>query len=260
MLGKSLLRLGRREEALALLHRALQCNARDGDAWHGLGQAALAEGRVSDAVEALTHGLQNDAQLVGCYSDLGVALGRAGRWSEAVQYQFSALRLQANGEELLNQMGGRPPVLDGMPRLVVFECRLGHALNGRGEPRGAAAAYRDASQRCPEWPDLFAARAWTLITEPDPNRRDAQEAYELASQAVEGVGEPPAQLLHVLAAAEAARGDFTAATKTAQRALNRASADGDLTLANTVREHLRLFEQRRPVAGSGPELRAADRS
>ncbi len=257
MIGKALLRLGQREEARAALHQALQCDPRESDAWHGLGLLALAQGQVREAIEDLTQGVQYGPELVTCHSDLGVALGRAGRWAEAVARQMVAIRQQTNGEEVLAKMGGRPPVQFGVPRLVIFRCRLAYALNRRNERRLAGVAYREAHERHPQWPDDFARRAWTLLTDPDPNRRDPQTAYELASQAVEGVGDPSAQLLDVLAAAEAARGDFAAAARTAQQALDKASAAGDMVLANVVRDHLRLYEQRKPVGATAPERPAA---
>jgi hypothetical protein len=146
---------------------------------------------------------------------------------------------------------------DGVPRLVIFECRLAYALNHRGDYRGAAAAYRSARERDSHWPERFATRAWTLLTDADPSRRDAQTAYELARQASDAVGDPPARMLDVFAAAEAARGDFAAAAQTAQRALDKASAAGDVALAKQVRDHLRLYEQRKPVSPSAPEPQGA---
>src|SRR5262249_9664318 len=123
--------------------------------------------------------------------------------------------------------------------------------------RGAAAAYRSARERDSHWPDHFAARAWTLLTDPDPSRRDPQTAYELARQASDAVGDPPARLLGVFAAAEAAPGRLAAAAQTAQRALDKASAAGDVALAKQVRDHLRLYEQRKPVGASSPERQGA---
>ena len=55
-----------------------------------------------------------------------------------------------------------------------------------------------------------------------------------------------------LAAALAARGDFDEAVRTGQRALDKATAAGDVTSANNIRDHLLLYQERKPVLGSSP--------
>jgi tetratricopeptide (TPR) repeat protein len=260
MLGHALLRLHQRDLALPALQKALQYNPQDGDAWYALGLAAMACGQVDEAIAALSEGLRCKPNLVSCASDLGVALGRAGRWPEAAELHFAALRMQTEGEAVLKQMHGRAPMQDGIPRRVILECRLAGALNRRGDHHGAAIAYRDAREVCPEWPNEFAARAWRLINDADPDRRDTQTGCELARLAVEGSNDRPARLLDVLAAAEAAQGDLAAAGRTAQRALDKSSAAGDASLSKTIRDHLRRHEQHGPVAPAGAESHTADES
>jgi protein O-mannosyl-transferase len=250
MLGYGLWRQGRRQEAVETFDAALRRNPAQGVAWRGLGLARLAEGRVGEAIEALEKAVSCNPQQVNAYSDLGVALGRAGRWAEAVSFHLAAFQAQAKGEQKLREMHGRPGLVDGLPRLVVFECRLAFALNHCGDRRSAAAAYRDARERHPHWPEEFAAKAWRLATDPDANLRDPQQAYELAGQAVEGEANPPAPLLDALAAALAARGDFEEAARTAQRALDRAAAAGDLALANAIRDRLQLYQHGKPALPS----------
>jgi hypothetical protein len=98
---------------------------------------------------------------------------------------------------------------------------------------------------------VFTARAWKLATDEDAGRRDPQAAYELASQAVDGAGDPPAHLLDVLAATEAARGNFAEATATAKRALERASAGGDTAQVKAIRGRLQRYAEKRPACASG---------
>src|SRR5439155_17346614 len=120
--------------------------------------------------------------------------------------------------------------------LALYECRLAFALDHGGQPRAAAEFYRAADECDARWPEEFAARAWRLATDPNPDLRDPQQAYELAAQAVAGVADPAAPLLDALAAALAARGDFEEAARTGQRALDKATAAGDVTLANGIRD------------------------
>src|SRR5581483_8248774 len=102
------------------------------------------------------------------------------------------------------------------------------------------------------WPEEFAARAWRLATDPNPELRDPQQACELAEQAVAGVADPSAHLLDALAAALAARGDFEEAAHTAQSALDKATAAGDVTLVSGIRDRLALYRGRKPVVSSCP--------
>jgi hypothetical protein len=56
--------------------------------------------------------------------------------------------------------------------------------------------------------------------------------------------------LDALAAADAARGDFAEATATARRAIDKATAVGDVTLASAIRDRLQLYTQNKPASAS----------
>jgi tetratricopeptide (TPR) repeat protein len=252
MMGQALWRQGRRAEALEALRQALAHDPRQADAWHGLGTAHLAQERPTEAIEALQEALRLKPALVSVRSELGVALGRLGRWAEAASCQWDAVRMQEDGERQLAAMGGRAPAPEGIPPLVIYQCRLAYALHYCGQHRAVAEFYRAAGQREPRWPEEFAAKAWRLATDPDPDRRDLQQACELAEQAVAGVADPSAHLLDALAAALAARGDFEEAVRTGQSALDKATAAGDATLAGGIRDRLALYRGHKPIVGSCP--------
>jgi tetratricopeptide (TPR) repeat protein len=252
MLGQVLWREGRRAEALEALRQALARDPRQADAWHGLGVAHLAQGRPAEAIEPLQEALRLKPALVSARSELGLALGRLGRWGEAASCQWDAVQLQEDGERQLTALGGRAPAPEGIPPLVLYQCRLAYALHYCGQPRAAAEFYRAARQCEPRWPEEFAARAWRLATDPDPGLRDPRQACELAEQAVAGAADPSAHLLDALAAALAARGDFEEAVQTGQSALDKATAAGDTTLANGIRDRVALYRGRKPVVGSSP--------
>jgi tetratricopeptide (TPR) repeat protein len=250
MLGQALWADGQRAEAIATLQAALDADPRQAHAWYGLGVAYLAQGRTDEAIEALTRALRFKPELVAAYSELAVALGRAGRWTDAVMSQATALRMQEDWEQHLAKMGGRVSTPGGIPPRVSYECRLAYALACCGDRLGAAETYGVATGHAPRWPEQFAARAWTLATDSEAGRRDPQTAYELASQAVDGAGDPSASLLDALAVAEAARGNFAEATATARRALDKAMAAGDSTLANAIRDRVNLYAEKRLVPAS----------
>jgi tetratricopeptide (TPR) repeat protein len=252
MLGQAVWRQGRRPEGVEVLERALARDSRQADAWHGLGVAYLAQGRGAEAIEALQQTLRYNPRQLSARSELGVALGRAGRWGEAVPCHLEAVQTLDRSEKQLAAMGGRIPDVDGIPQLVLFQCRLAYALHFCGQQRAAVEFYRAAGEHDPRWPEQFAAKARQLAADPDPGLRDPQQACELAEQAVAGVADPPADLLDTLAVALAARGDFDEATRTGQQALDKATAAGDITVANGIRDRLLLYQERKPVPRSCP--------
>jgi Flp pilus assembly protein TadD len=161
-----------------------------------------------------------------------------------------ALQMQREREARLGRMGGRISTPDFIGPRVCYECRLGFALACCGDRPGAREAYAAATALEPRWPDAFAAKAWKLATDSNSSRRDPQTAYELASQAVDGAGEPSALLLDALAAAEAARGNFREATVTARRALEKAWTAGDIALVKAIQQRVRLYAARKPACAS----------
>ncbi len=156
-------------------------------------------------------------------SDLGVALDRHGQCAEAVSQHFAALQIQLQRDHLLAARNVRAPTTETVPRAVILRCRLAYALDHRGDHTGAKEFYSAALRRDPGWPEKCAVKAWRLATDPNPDLRDAPEAYDLADQAVSAVGDPSASQLDTLAAAEAAAGKFLEAVRTEQQALDKAS-------------------------------------
>jgi tetratricopeptide (TPR) repeat protein len=251
-LGLALWREGRRREAGEQFKAALRINPKDADAWNGLGVARLAEGEVEEAVEDFGKALQYKPQLGKAYSNLGVALGRLGEWGRAVSCHAAAVRQADQAEQLVAEMNGHLLEADSIAGAVLFRCRLAFALRQIGADQDAAAVYRTASHRDPDWPTKFTAEAWRLATAADPDARDPQFAYEFASQALAAVADPPAAMLDVLAATHAALGRFPEAVRTAQQALALASSGPDPALAHSLRDHLRRYEQGQAVTTPDP--------
>jgi tetratricopeptide (TPR) repeat protein len=252
-LGLALWQEGERPEAVDAFQAALRRDPQQAEAWHGLGVAHLAQGRLDEATEAFDKALRSNPQLVKAYSDLGTAFARRRHWDTAVRYHATAVRVQEQGGDLLEKMTGPVPAPDSVPDIVTFRCRLAFALHELGNRQAAEQAYRAALQRDPGWPGKYTAKAWRLATHPDANLRDPRLAYELASQAVQGTGDPSASLLDALAAAQAALGRFPEAVQTAQQALKKASAAGDPALARSIRDHLQLYEKGEPVTARPPQ-------
>jgi tetratricopeptide (TPR) repeat protein len=250
-LGRVLWRSGRHAEAVTEFQTALDLDNHDSEALNGLGVAYLADGQPDRAIEVFQKAERfqpKHVNPVNTLSNLGVALGRAGRWHEAAAYHRRALEKQDQIDEIRERLNSPTSAPEAVPLGVVFRCRLAFALNQLGDPEMAASQYRLASQRDRNWPCKFATEAWLLAVEgpvPDP-----QTANELIRQAIEGSPETTPALLDVLAATQAALGQFDTAAQTAQEALDKATASGDRTLIENVRNHLQLYRQGKAITAN----------
>jgi hypothetical protein len=86
-----------------------------------------------------------------------------------------------------------------------------------------------------------------LATCPDDRVRSAARAVQLAERASRMTGDGESEVLDTLAAAYAEAGDFDRAVATADRAAARAAQLGRTQLAETIRTHRTLFQERRPL-------------
>jgi tetratricopeptide (TPR) repeat protein len=88
--------------------------------------------------------------------------------------------------------------------------------------------------------------AWALAASPDPRILDPQEAMALAKHVVEITKQQDPLSLDVLAAAQAATGQFGAAVQTAQSAVNLANSQGKKPLAAAISQRLPFYQQGKP--------------
>lgn len=96
--------------------------------------------------------------------------------------------------------------------------------------------------------DFLKNRAWQLATDPDPEQRDAVGATELIERAIKLSSESGENLM-VLAAAQAAAGDFTTAAGTAKRARPLAKKEKDSATAGALKGHLAGYKKGHLVVG-----------
>jgi tetratricopeptide (TPR) repeat protein len=246
--GRALWRAGRREEAVKAFHAAVNLEPDLAAAWHGLALAELAEGGPSKAAATLATALRFDPDDPAVHADRAIALGRCGNWVDAVSEAETAVHDQARIDERLARMGGRPPEADSVRLLVLFNCRLGYCINESGDRSAGAETYGRALKLDPNWPRKLTARARLLATAADANLRDPRLAYELASQAIQASGDPGAEMLDVLAAAQAALGQFPEAARTAQQAVDKAAATAQPALVDAIQARLLLYKEGRTSA------------
>ncbi len=172
---------------------------------------------------------------------LGGALQAQGRLDEAARCYRRALRL----------MPDQARWLKGEQHLAATaNNNLGVLLVEQGKFDLAMEHYEQALRLEPDMAESLFGIAWLLATHPDPERRDASKAVELAERAMGLTELPVAWHFDRLAATYAAEGRFEQAQMTAEKALVLASEEGNDKLANNIRERLELYKYATPYRES----------
>jgi len=115
-----------------------------------------------------------------------------------------------------------------------------------GRPGHAAALLREALSADPASPAILGRLAWLLATSPDDSLRNGKEALALARQAHEIDQGQHVNITDALACALAENGEFSQAIALEDQAVKNAEAVKATDLANSLRSHLALFQNRLP--------------
>ena len=108
----------------------------------------------------------------------------------------------------------------------------------------ALLSFRAALALNPNDSVALGAVARLLASHPDPDKRNAGEALELANRALVQLPIPDATSLSTLAAAQAATGGFELAIATARMALSNVAPD-ERALDSSIRRQVDLYQQGR---------------
>jgi Flp pilus assembly protein TadD len=214
-LGIALTRLGRSEEGLLPLRRALALDGQDAEIHNNLGVALGSLGRSDDAIRHFRLALESSPDYAKPHSNLGLLLHQRGRLTESLPYLARAVELAPDD-----------PIIRANHANTLL--RLGRFDEGLAELR--ASLRLDPNNVVP-----LIATAWTLAKHPDPDVRDPDEAVLLADHASELSDRVDPSLLMMLADAYAAAGQPAQAEATADTAETRARAMGANALANRIR-------------------------
>ena len=224
-LGNAFAVLGQLDEAVAHFTQAFQIHP-DPRGCAYVGQLLAEKGKTEEAIAWLRDGLARKPDDICLHEGLGLLLFDQGRFAEAEPH------LRA--------------VLESEPEHVRVRCGLAAALASQGKRREADAQYRVALALNPRMPRALAGLAWLLATDADPGYRNAEEALGLAERACRETGNQTADPLDALAAACAGLGRFDEAVRAAGAAVALASATGNQTLADDIRNRLQLYKTGKP--------------
>jgi tetratricopeptide (TPR) repeat protein/mono/diheme cytochrome c family protein len=221
--------IGRPEQAATHFEAVVKLQPDSAAAHYNFGTALATIGRPADAVDQYRQALQLKPDYALAHNNLGQSLVRLGKREEGVVQFREAARLD-------------PTLADARYNLGTLDCAAGKMSEGIDE-------FRQAVRLQPDWVQAVGSLAWVLATVPSASLRNAGEAIQLAEHAAKLTDRRDAEILDVLAAAQAAAGHFDLAVTTCEAALALSPA---APLAAAISEHETLYKQGRPyVSNSG---------
>jgi tetratricopeptide (TPR) repeat protein len=200
-----------------------------------------------------------------CFADI---LAGRGQFDKAIPHYHMALRVEPDRIETLNNFALRLGAGDNLHlrdyelaiRLSEHGCRLSEwkdpqlrhtlamahtnlavSLTADRQFGGAIGNYRKAIEADPDYDIPLFDLAILLVTCPDQNLQDPDEAVRLAERARKLTVKPDPRRLSILAAAYAASGQFEMAARTAREALELAQASGQPQMIAELRSQLEAY-------------------
>ena len=222
----------RSEDAMAAaeFERAIELDPDTAEArWH-LGAIHGRAGRFDEARALFAEALARDPHSPESHVGLADTLVVEGRLGDAVEHYRAAAAVET-------QSAG-----------VMF--RLADALVELGRYEQAIETYRREIRRGDPGPERLNKVAWLLATCPDVRFRDCGEAIAIAEDVCRQTQYRHAIAMDTLAAGYAECGRISDAVKTARRAVELASSQGNTAAAESIGERLRMYEHQ--LAGLEP--------
>lgn len=212
---------GQPERAITHLRAVAEQQPDSPAAHYNLGTVLSSTGRVTLAVPEYEHALRLQPDYGPAHNNLGHALLAAGRTDEALQHFREAARID--------------------PQNAGAHYNIGTLALARGDVAEAIDRFRVAIRLQPDSIQATVQLAWTLATTGTLSIRYSSEALQLAERAATMTRRQDGRILDVLAAAQAAAGQFERAVATSDEALALAPEP----LAAAVRQRRALYVQHR---------------
>lgn len=168
-------------------------------AHYNLATALSSAGRLEDAVEHYRAALRLRPDYASAHNNLGHALLAAGKTDEARHHYNEAVRIE--------------------PVNASAHYNLGTVARLEGDMAQAIARFSEAVRLEPDWTQAVVTLAWLLATTRSAELRDVGRAVQLSEHAAALTERQDAGVLSVLAAAQAAGGNFEGAVATSDEAL-----------------------------------------
>ena len=224
-LGALLLKQAKVDEAILHFQKTLEIKPDEVSAEANLGNALLQKGQLDEAIADYSAALQMKPDDAEVHYNLGNALLHKGRLDEAVVHYQKAIELNPDYADAHNNLG-----------ILLFQ---------QGKLDQAIAQYQKALELNPKDIQARANLAWALATSVQTPILQAI-GVKLAEQANQLTGGTSPTVLHILAAAYAQTGRFSAAIETAGRSLQLAIAQNNSALVKALRTEINLYEKGLP--------------
>ena len=196
------------------------------EAHNNIGNILVLRGDIDDAVAHIRRALEINPEYPQAHNSLGTVLLAQGNLSEALVHFRRAVEL--------------------MPGSVEMRHNLASVLQAQGKFDEATTQYRKVLQLNPDYLLSLNALARILITNPNPELRNADQAVQLAERAAKLTRYQNSGVLEILAAAYAAAGQFDNAVTTIQQAITLTSTANNAELSERRRRQLELYKQKKP--------------
>jgi tetratricopeptide (TPR) repeat protein len=257
-LGIAFAKQGRVEEAISQFRLAIALGPGNPYAQNGLGRVLETQNKWDEAAAHYMAAISAKPDFAEGHENLGVVLSLQGRFQQAEEQFTQALRLQPDsatshfdlGNTLLRQNKPREAAVQYAaclrlrPEDLQANLNLALVFTQLGQTADAIPRYRAAVHLNPKDVQVMKRLAWLLATDPDPHIRQAPEALQLASRAVQlAPGDPLAWDTQGAALAEA--GQFPEAAAAAGKALDLAAA-GQKDLIPKIQGRLHLYQSGAP--------------
>jgi Flp pilus assembly protein TadD len=160
ILGVSYASMGRQEEGIAALRRAVKINPGAASFYANLGEILRQAGQLDEAEEALRKAIELEPNNAQSLNNLGIAAYDRRKFKEAIDYYRRALEVRPTMAEALNN--------------------LGNALRLTGDVDGALNAYQEALTHREVYPEAY-NNLGTLLQQ-DRKPEEAEHALRKAIQ------------------------------------------------------------------------------
>ena len=161
VLGVTLARLGRMDEAVAALRRAIEINGQPASYHANLGEILRQAGRLDDASREIEQAIRLQPDNAQAHNNLGIVHYERQEFEAAVASYRRALELKPGMAEALNN--------------------LGNALRGTGDREGAFHAYRQALAQRDSYPEAH-NNLGTLLQQDGETEQAEQELRTAIAQ------------------------------------------------------------------------------
>ena len=210
-----------------LFTHALAVTKNNDVAENNLGIIFLQKGQLDEAISRLQAAIDLRPENGPAHDNLAKALLQKGRLEDAMVHYRKFLEIEPHNVETRNI--------------------LGTALIQQGHVKEAIQQWQEALAIEPANGNAASNLAWVFATCPDASIRDGGRAVELAEKAVQISGGQIPMIFHILAAAYAENGRFSAAIETARRGAALANSQGNAGLASELQNNIALYQAGRPL-------------